>query len=342
MTQAISSGRSIDDYLGSSDKRFFSAGYRRVDYRFGEVSVTAGAGPAELNTAVSLSYPGNWSKKATGDLRPHLSTIDAILLGVAASEAYLLHTTAPGAEDRRRMWVSRVRIRAAASPDEQLEQVPLRARLRATHDRPGLPGVVSELEVRVGGMRIIVDVVHPGHFPDGNPAEASATAATARGVYRDLEELAGPAAARYYGAGFKRRSHRITDPVIDLEARTATAAVHLSDEETVVDRGIEGGYPSSATMVDCFATSLQLAQILLYELDGMKRSMSNTLWMRSTDLRVRDAARPPVSASGLPLTCALEGLGLTEMGGGRWRTTDIVSHLAGVDLRCAVAHRLPS
>jgi hypothetical protein len=93
-------------------------------------------------------------------------------------------------------------------------------------------------------------------------------------------------------------------------------------------------------MVDCFVTSLQLAQVLLYEMDAMQRSDSSTLWMRHTRI---DAAGPPrATRENVPLTTSLTNTCLLEMDGGLWRTSDIIGQLGCVQLRCAVAHMLPT
>lgn len=91
-------------------------------------------------------------------------------------------------------------------------------------------------------------------------------------------------------------------------------------------------------MIDAFVTALQLAQVMLYDLDGMRRQDSNTLWMRQTTLT---ASRPDRPAEGIAVTTRLDDPGLLRMGGGTWRTLDVVAELGGIQVRSAVAHRLP-
>ena len=104
------------------------------------------------------------------------------------------------------------------------------------------------------------------------------------------------------------------------------------------EAGAEGDFQPLPTMVDCFVGSLQLGQILLYELDGLRRGSSNTLWMRQTRLEVDQARREWRST--LPLTTELRQAQLFTKAGSLWRTAQIVGRFGGVRMRCDVAHQL--
>ncbi len=122
-----------------------------------------------------------------------------------------------------------------------------------------------------------------------------------------------------------------------LSAEAALTVVH-EDRAVVPTAGLEGAHQPSVSMVDAFVTALQLAQIMLYDLDDMRRQDSNTLWMRQTTLT---ATRPDRPTTAVPVTTALDEPGLLHMGTGTWRTLDVVAELAGLQVRSAVAHRLP-
>src|ERR1700738_3999369 len=84
---------SIDDYLGPAKNRFFSRGYQRADYEVYNLTVIPeGAGDAGATAGANLRYPADWSQKNGTDLRPHLSTVDALVLGVQLAELHLAHT----------------------------------------------------------------------------------------------------------------------------------------------------------------------------------------------------------------------------------------------------------
>jgi Pseudomonas avirulence D protein (AvrD) len=328
LSQSLISLRSVDEYLGDAEKRFFGAGFRRVQYRFGEVRIES---PGSLETVVAVVHPVDWSKKSTSaDLPPHLSTVDALLLTVNMSEMYLTHARRLTEISRARSWVRSVKIKAGANPEENLDNLVFRTSLMQTRaDSDSLCGFVSMLHTQVGGMRVRCEIEHER----GDLVEASA-------VYNTPDELLGPAANRYYGDGFKARTHRLVNVQADLRESRATASVELcsATENIGINGGLESVYFPTPTMIDCFVVNLQLAQILLYEMDCIQRTESNTLWMRRTALAIREPQRE--LRDGGTVTTALIGSELVQMNGGIWRTTDIVGNFGGVHLRCAVAHQL--
>ncbi|GLW93283.1 AvrD family protein [Actinokineospora globicatena] len=327
MTNPAPPRPTVDDYLGDGAKRFFSAGYRRVGYHFGPVATdVTPTGDATVRTHVGLSYPTDWSKKSAGvDLRPHLSTIDAVLFGATLAELAVVSAFGLDEQARRAAWVRRVRIRAGQSPEEDLRRLPLSAQLTDTTTEPGGLSTVSTVDSQVGSMRVRCEVVHAGGAITPGATE-----------HDSPDALLGPAADRYYGTGFARVHHHLDDLALDVPNTSAGAVVRLEPSDATA--GIEGAYQPAPTMVEAFAAGLQLAQVLLYEMDGMRRSGSNTLWMRSTTLT---ATRPVAGTGPFALRTSLATTNLVEMNGGVWRTADIHTELAGVRFTCAVAHALP-
>ena len=328
MTSITRPSMRVEEFLGPAESRFFSNGYRRVDYDFGEVFLNALDGSsATLTTNVSMRYPVDWSTKAAGALRPHLSTVDAILLGVQMSDLCLTHAFALDAERRRRMWVKSIRIKAGTAPAEELAQVGVAARLEET--RPGPGGtMISDLTCQIGTMRARCEVTHP-----------AAVLVTGAARHADPAELLGPAGNRYYGTGFSRGGQVIEDVVLDVPTAVASAAISI-DPADGADHGFGGAYQPGATPVDCFVTSMQLAQVLLYALDSIERADSNTLWMRATAIEVAGPAQPVMDR--LHLITSLQNTGLHATRDAVWRTADVIARLGQISVTCAVAHQLPS
>ncbi|MFI0264771.1 AvrD family protein [Streptomyces sp. NPDC017056] len=103
--------------------------------------------------------------------------------------------------------------------------------------------------------------------------------------------------------------------------------------------GLDGELLESISMIDAFVAALQLGQVLLYELDGLTRAQSNTLWMRSTHITRAGASRPWHGSE--PITTSLQAAkALPTAAGETWRTADVVSAVGDLTVRCAVAHRL--
>ncbi|MFE9256592.1 AvrD family protein [Streptomyces sp. NPDC006879] len=333
---------SIEDYLGPGENRFFSRGYQRARYTVRDLLVSpATTGPGVRATA-DIDYPRDWSRKRTGsDLRPHLSTVDALVLGVQLAELHLAHGYGLDGSARRQMRLRKVQLRAGGAPQEILKGVPLAARLLRTEGVEQATGRSRSVhECAVGNLQVRCEIEH-GH---GAAADGLAR-------YADLTEALGPGPDRFYGEGFQLRRHHIHNVQVDMSALRAEAAVRFEAESdptgsaSGAGQGLEGGAQPAVSLLDAFVVNLQLAQVLLYELDSVSRAQSNTLWMTRTVLEAEDARPRPLPAPFEPplrAEAALSGKRLLPLRGSTWRSVDIAGSLGGVALRCAFAHELPA
>lgn len=317
---------SIDQLLGPAEGRFFGRGFRRVAYDIADVHVGPGPrGQVTARTAVGVRYPADWSKKKAGsDLRPHFSTVDGIVVAAQLAEVCLRGSGG----DLRDAWLRGVRLSAGSAPQEDLAELRAEAVLRGSE--PVAPGrAVSRVDCAIGTMRVRMEVDHA--TAGGPAAEEDGTA---------LESLLGPARERYFGTGFTRRAQHIEQVDIDSRLLRSRSVLTLSQDDgaQAPRAGLEGAHQPSVSVIDAFVTALQLAQVMLYDLDGMRRQDSNTLWMRQTTFT---ATRPDRGDARLPVQVALEDAQLHTMRGQTWRTLDITGELPGLRVRSAVAHQLP-
>ena len=83
---------SVSELLGDADQRYFSAGYRAVRQDLRGIRLyTDDHGAIRVGASLALSYPQSWSQKAgQEDRRPHLSTLDALLVASQLTEVILL------------------------------------------------------------------------------------------------------------------------------------------------------------------------------------------------------------------------------------------------------------
>lgn len=314
----------IDDALGPAPERFFGEGYQRVHYALSDTLFDIGDDTLTGGAALTLTYPVDWSRKDGQDRAPHLSTIDALVVGARITEQALA-ATGVTANALTAAFVRSLRIRAGSRPVEQLGRIDVRCRQRG----PARPVAVSGpsktarsvFEVVIGSMRIDIEIEHTlPHATTGH------------------EPAAAPPADGLYVSGFADRRLRIGPVDANPETLTATAAVRLSSSRTPRQAGLEGAYQPAVTVLDAFVTALQLGQVLLYLHDGVSRNESNNLWMRQT----RIEREHPVAAADTPVpaTARLANLGLLSKGGHDWRTADVVGELGGIAVTCSVTHQL--
>ncbi len=327
---------SVDEYLGPAESRFFGSGYRRVRYVVRDLAMDhhsaqhESGGSVPLRATVGVVYPTDWSSKSAHvELRPHLSTVDALILGVRLSETCLEHATDMDDRLRRTAWLRRVDIKAGSEPNEEgLDAVAVEAVLRETTAAPDtMGGHISVVDCRIGNMTVRCEVEH-GVGP------ASSGRGTAAGSVSS-------APLRRYGDGYQHQSQLVEKVRIDPASQHAEALVTVDPApgQGLLGDGLEAQYHPSVSMVDSFVVSLQLGQVLLYELDRFPRAESNTLWMRHTSI-TRDTPHRS-AADPFEATASLVDARLLRTAGGIWRTATIVGDCQGVRTRCAVTHQLP-
>jgi Pseudomonas avirulence D protein (AvrD) len=333
--------RSIDDYLGPCEQRFFSRGFQRAEYEVRDLAVAVDEqGAGEVGGAVDLRYPADWSKKKDGvDLRPHLSTIDALVLGVQLAELHATTAHQLDAAARRAARLRKITIKAGTAPQEELHGVPLAARLQRTKPDTEPGWVRSVYDCAVGALQVRCEIGH--RSGPHRPGETG---------YGSLTDALGPGEQRYYGEAFKQRRHTIEDVTVDTGSWTAQAVARFRSGPGAqpAPEGVDGGTQPSVSLIDCFVVNLQLAQVLLYELDALRRENSNTLWMMQSVLSAAEVPQPlalplaPAEPEPLPARTSIVGKRLLPLRGGTWRSVDLEGRLGGVELRCAFAHELPA
>ncbi|MFI1470007.1 AvrD family protein [Streptomyces wuyuanensis] len=339
----------VSDYLGAPERRFFGEGYKRAQHRLTDLAVhtapedgpDAGEGAPLVTATAVVDYPADWSRKGSVDQKPHLSTIDVLLLGVRLTEALLGdHRGLTGAE-LRNSWIRRARIKAGAAPVEDgLSGFPVSARLGSEAASPDPGRTVSVVDARVGALTVRIELDHPD-------VRRGADAGTVHdGSGPEPGDVPGQPLRRPFGEGYRKRRQSIEHVVVGTGRDTAGAVVRLEarDEAAGPGEGTEGGHQPSAGLIDAFVVALQLGQVMLYELDQVDRADSHTLWMRSTLFEASTPHRPLAAQDGgpLPVTAELRNATvLRSRSGETWRRADIVAELAGIGVVCSVAHRLP-
>jgi hypothetical protein len=314
---------SIDHHLGASSGRYFGEGFKRVQHELTNLRVGAG----EIAADATLTYPGDWSRKSTGSLRPHLSSIDGLVIAGELADAYLAHTFGLDLEQRRRAWLRAFEMRVAA-PTEELSRFAVRAQHRSCVPASSARcDFISSFACFIGTIRVTCAIEHD--IARGGAGE---------GRYATADALLGDSARRHYGDGYKRRTQRIEDVATRGDSIRATVAVE--DPLGDVDDGLGGAYAPSVSMVDCLLSMAQLAQVLAYDLDGVRRATSNTFWMRRLSFR----AATPVHPLGAPRDAALgvPRSKLLTVGGGPWRALDLSGNLGEFETHGSVAHALPA
>ena len=326
----------IDDALGPAATRFFGDGHRKVGHQLRGLTLeTTAEGLCRIRGKGDVAYPRDWSAK-TGhaELRPHLSSIDAVVLAVQITERGLAHALGLDSEQRRRMWVRAITVRAGTAPQLDLDDLDVSATLIRSQPVPlSLCGHVSTAESRIGPIKVILEVEHEPGRP-GSP-RAQAPGGT----------LPDEPAAGYYGDAYKKAIRGIREIHADAETGKIEALVSITQpapEQPLAGTG--AAYHPCLTPIDAIVTTAQLAQVLTYATDHLRRDQTSTLWMRHFSLALKTphqlALKTPHQPISNPFITSLHTAKSRTIthSAQTWRTVDMAGAMLGVTGSFSVTH----
>jgi hypothetical protein len=252
-----------------------------------------------------------------------------LLLAVELAEACLTHRYGLDREQRRRMWLRSLEMRAAA-PQEELARFGVHAVQTAC--APAAAGSrcghVSTFRCRIGTITVTCAIEHD-----------IASQAAAGGRYRSSTDILGDPSNRYYGVGYKARTQRIAHVVPAPDGEVVQATITVEDPHTGRDDGFGGSYQPAVSMVDCFLSLAQLAQVVAYRIDGVDRTQSNTLWMRRMAFSSSTPVHPLDGLTDATVNVARSRR--LKVGGDCWRALDLGGDFGAIQARGSIAHALP-
>ncbi|GAA5089902.1 AvrD family protein [Nocardia iowensis] len=331
MKQSFSS---YDEPLGPHAIRYFGDGYKNVGRDFTELSLSRSSSIGAQHTGRAiLSYPAGWSTKKNSELVPHVSSVDTIMLAVALCDAAVARTRELSPAESGRSWVRHATVRAGAKPHEDLANVPVTATVIGTSDTADTceAEIETSFKFQVGPLNGTLAIVHPPGC--GLRSEP--------GIERfgSIAEIFGPA-PHYYLNGLVDHTLTATELTVDESGGRITGQHRITPGTVGGYSGAESAYSDSSSPIDSVVGAAQSSQILLYHLDSLDRTNSNTLWMRKLEFVTAGPHRPiDDSFEGI---LELRRASIIDRGGSRWRSADIqIKAFNGVTGSCLLAHQLP-
>ncbi len=278
----------------------------------------------------SLSYPDDWSKKLDDtELKPHLSTIDALNLSMQLNEMFLIHKYNLDHLGREHMWLRKYSISAGNAPYENLDSFEIYTTCKGTTLEADIGSNVSVFESEIGALKVCCEIEH-----NINPKVSETEYEY---YYADGDDILGDSDSRYYGMGYRYSDYDVFDLKIDFENEKIENVIRINRvKETPF--GIEGFYRPSISMIDSIILSGQISQALLYNIDQVEREDTGTLWMRKVTMENTNHSRQ--NEEFVAETHITNGK-IINMKGNLWRKAEIYSNFNGIICNYSLAYELP-
>jgi hypothetical protein len=260
----------ISELLGPKENRYFSNGFKYMEILYGDFTQNDGS----LFTTIQVKSGSGWLKKNGKNLSPHLGTTEFIAIAAVMTQHLLEREKQLSNDEIEWSWISRFICKIRQCTEIDQHYIPISGKIESTESLADF--LQSKIQIQIGTLQIILFVCHP-------PAGSSS---------RNKKDVG---SIDIYQKGYKLHDLSIYDVVLDRENKTSSGNVVLY-EENIRKNGIGSKYPGMI-LTDFILVTGQLAQALLYDLNGNDREKSNNMWLREVDVRSENPSKEKVSNS---------------------------------------------
>lgn len=285
-----------------------------ISFEFHQVGDDPFLGKGQISAEGNLIYPDDWSIKSNHFVRPHLSTIDAIVFGSEIAESYLSNIFEFRDIDLNSSLIEKCQISAGSEPIENLENFQMTGTYQ---NKKHSSKVVSVFKLLVGNLKISLTI---SHFILGNQVNSEINLGILRGDVQNYNSLG------YRDTDYYLQKINIQDDEIKYKTR-----INRGNPT----RGLEANYFPFVTFIDAVILSGQISQAFLYHLDDISRNESNTLWMRKVSITRNKLLNHDTSFVG---TTILNKSQIIKMGDSIYRSAIMTGEFSDVTIKYSVAH----
>jgi hypothetical protein len=312
---------SIDEILGPRHSRYFGDGFKGV--RRSLCGFDFDADTRTLHAKATVAYPEKWSTKKQGKLlTPHLSTLDAMYLHSCLGE-WLLFACFDVDGSPTPFNLRRIEVKAGTLPQEDLSCIPISISIENTERTTNeFCRYRSTIVARIGSMAVSSEFEH-------------------NGIERENRQLGIPPlfdAASAFPLTRECQLSMRTDRAQQLE-RIRIDSSNRKIGANFEIRSQEQYQPEFITPIEAVAAIAQLAQVLIYRMDGLDRSQTDTLWMRHILYESIGHDRPTETRSA---DAWIDSDKSIQKAGQHWRVYRVLGRLGASRGTCSITHRLPS
>lgn len=240
----------IDELLGNYEKRYFGAGHKRTLYYMNRFLQREGE--RTYSSAEIENSNGTWSEKSGIEQKPHLSTIDGIVLATMFAERYMREYLRE--IEIEKLFLASFEIKAGVSPIEDLKDIRLSMKV---------PEVLEHgfaFQVEILGMRIKIKF---------RKREKGG---------KKVRKQIGTTGNNYFAEHLKYVKHDIRNIVFDGDNISCNVVREM--DTSVNFSGVESAFADSLSILEWLVIFSQMGQALAYHIDSVDRQVSETLWMK--------------------------------------------------------------
>lgn len=240
-----------DDILGDYETRYFGAGHKRTSYKL------KGNYP---DCIAEVYQTDSWSVKDGYQMKPHLSTIDGIILAVMYVEKYMKENEVVILPDS--LFLYAFEIKSGVMPVGDLVNISLNMKKEEVLEEEAyfevvVEGMAAKLKFKSAKRNFFNNVSY----------------------IQEMDED-----AHYFSEHLKNVKHNIGD--ISFGENSIACVVSREEMKRVSYNGIGNLLANTISILEWLIIFSQMGQLLAYEIDSINRQESETLWMKNVKAEI--------------------------------------------------------
>ncbi len=302
----------IDKVLGNFEERYFGAGHKRSVYSLYKAFETD---EDNYQGSASIELGSSWSEKNGEQIRPHLSTIDGVVLAALLAEKYLEEKHPEIAT--KEMFLSMFEIKAGGNPIEDLQNITLSIK------KVSVEAEIFNFKIDILGMKVNLKI----RKIENN--------------YTDLEQIASSDSSdRGYIAYHLKDIRHDIDNINFLNQNNLFCDFIRGEEMQTNYSGLSCNFSKSISALEWLVVFSQMGQLVAYNYDFIDRRESHNLWMRWVKAELKS---PYFYEEPILMTGEIVKASLLNRGEDKWRTFDVAGSTIdnNVKFEGKMAHKLP-
>lgn len=302
----------VDEILGKFETRYFGLGHKNTEYSLLD-GVEENAFSSEIVFVAKINQSCGWSEKNGESLKPHLSTVDGLILAVLVAEGYLCRYNPDICLDT--LYLASFEIKAGVVPVEDLRRIPMILEKRIIQKNK------QKFTVFILGMRITLQLKKCNSTTIQNK--------------NSKEQV-----AHYMSNHLKHLRHDIQNIEI-FNGKEMMCEVTRSMQSEVIYSGIGSKVAQAMSLIEWLIIFSQMSQVVAYNFDDIERKYSDTFWMRSAKAEMDEPYQ--YNPEKVLVSGGINRTQVISMNNESWRTFNMAGETADSKVRFSgkLAHKVP-
>ncbi|WP_207694326.1 hypothetical protein DOK67_0000909 [Enterococcus sp. DIV0212c] len=301
----------VDEILGKFETRYFGLGHKNTEYSLLD-GVEENTASSELVLVAKINQSCSWSEKDGKSLKPHLSTVDGLILAVLVAEDYLCRYNPEICLEN--LYLASFEIKAGVVPVEDLGRIPM------VLEKAIIQKDNQKFTVFILGMRISLQLKSIDTTAENKNCREQVT--------------------HYMSNHLKNLRHDIQNIEI-FNGKEMMCEVTRSAQCELVYSGIGSKVSQAMSLIEWLIIFSQMSQVIAYNFDDIERKYSDTFWMRLAKAEMDEPYQ--YNPKKVLVSGGINRTQIISMNNESWRTFNMAGETADSKVKFSgkLAHKVP-